>query len=199
MKVSKLVSKIQNREKPNDVVHTPLSIVKVMIDLCDLKDGDTVLDPSAGHNKIFYNNFPDFVKKDYCEITEGKDFFEYNEKVDCIIGNPPYSLWSKWLVHTMKITDKFCYIFGALNIGLNRLDKIFKEGFGITKIIACQVNWWFANSLIIVFERNKPSIMGIIPKILCDVCGKTCNRGIKGNSMNVCVPKPIKEKGKNTV
>jgi hypothetical protein len=186
---SKILRPITDRKTKNDVFHTPLNLTLEMIEMCELKDGDKVLDPSAGNNKVFFNNFPDFVNKEYCEITEGKDFFEYNKKVDCVIGNPPYSMWDKWIEHTMEITDKFCYIFGFLNATNIRLKKIIDNGFGITKICITKVEWWFGSSMIILFEKNKPSIITVSKNIKCDICGKRCDRGIKGNSPNVCVPK----------
>ena len=90
-------NKTMNNKKsnPNDVVYTPLPVAKMMIEMADIKESDTVLDPSLGAG-VFYNNLPK-CKKDWCEITKGRDFFEYTKgkKYDWIIGNPPYSLWSK--------------------------------------------------------------------------------------------------------
>ena len=60
--------------------------------MCNIQEGMKVLDPSKGGG-IFYDNLPDKYIKDYCEITENKDFFNNYEKYDIIIGNPPYSLW----------------------------------------------------------------------------------------------------------
>lgn len=191
------VRNIKKRDNPNDVIHTPPSVTQIMIDMCELKDGDIVLDPSAGSNKIFYNLFPDFVKKDYCEITEGegRDFFKYHERVNCIVGNPPYSLWSRWIEHTMDITDKFCYIFGSFNLTPARLTNIMNRGFGVTKIHMVNIEWWFGASVIILFEKDKPSLISTSPNVYCEFCGKSCNRGKKGNSMNECCPKSTSLKG----
>ena len=64
--------KVRNAQKPNDVIYTPLSVAKLMIDLCDIQLSDKVLDCSKGGG-IFFNNFPECIK-DYCEIAEDKDF-----------------------------------------------------------------------------------------------------------------------------
>ena len=104
-----------------------------MIKLCKTKKGSKVLDPSKG-GWVFYDNLPTNCIKDYCEISENKDFFNYNDNVDLIIGNPPYSLWDKWIEHTMKITDKFCYILGCFNFTDARVRKILNNGFGIAKL-----------------------------------------------------------------
>ena len=186
---NKIGNDVKWRKKANDKIYTPKPVALKMIEMCDLKEGDLVLDPSYGGG-VFYDNLPEYVNKYWCEIEKGKDFFEYDKRVDCIIGNPPYSLWDKWLEHTVKIADKFCYIFGILNLTNIRLRKIIDNGYGITKIHLINIDWWFGHYYLIVFEKNKPSIMSVEPtKILCDICGEKCNRGRAGNSFNQCTNK----------
>lgn len=183
-------TKIRNKTTKNDVYYTPLPVAKKMIEMCNITPDMKVLDPCFGGG-VFYNNLPKCDKK-YCEIEMGKDFFDETEKFDLIIGNPPFSLWTKWLEHTMKLTDKFCYIMGVMNLTDTRVKNIIENGFGLTAIHLIKVDWWFGSSFICIFEKNKPSIMTVEPKrIFCDVCnmgrGK-CLRGLKGNSVNSCVP-----------
>jgi hypothetical protein len=184
------------KKNPNDKVYTPLLVALNMIEICDIKEDMSVLDPSKGKG-VFYNNLPK-CKKDYCEIDEDKDFFNYNNKVDLIIGNPPYSLWNKWIEHTMKLTDKFCYILGCFNFTPPRIKKIHDNGYGITYIKLLKIDWWFSPSYIVIFEKNKPSIIDVEPKtFLCDNCNSRCKRGrtYKGKKygMNECSKKIIKE------
>ena len=137
----------------NDIIYTPKPVAELMIELCEITSNIKVLDPSKGGG-VFYDNLPDYCIKDYCEIEENKDFFEYNEKVDLVIGNPPYSLWNKWIIHTMEITDKFCYIMGCFNFTDSRLRKFLDNGFGITKFHLLKIDWWFSPSFIVIFEKN---------------------------------------------
>tara|TARA_Y100000593_G_C4264994_1_gene314276 strand:+ start:312 stop:938 length:627 start_codon:yes stop_codon:yes gene_type:complete len=182
-KVNAMAQSIKYREKrgfkKNDRIYTPKPVAEIMINMCNIKEGDKVLDPSRGGG-VFYNLFPKNCKKYYCEIQENKDFFKFYEKMDWVIGNPPYSLWDEWLDHTMKITDKFCYIFGVWNMTSARFERIFKNGYGVTKISTCKVNWWFGNSWIVVFEKNKESIIkNYYPFISCDLCdNRQCKRGM---------------------
>jgi hypothetical protein len=189
--MSKIIRNIQEREKTNDLIYTPKPLALDMIKLCDIKETDKVLDCSLGGG-VFYDNFP-VCERDWCEIDRGRDFFVYtkNKKYDWVIGNPPYSLWTKWLDHTCKITDKFCYIFGVYNLTPSRLGRIFDNGFGITSFTICKVDWWFSPSYLVVFEKNKKSIINNIKTAYkCDICGKICNRGRnrggKKYGMNVC-------------
>jgi len=182
----KTAQSIKNRKSPFDIIYTPKPVALKMIDMCDLKEGDTILDPSYGGG-VFYDNLPEYVNKEWCEIEKGKDFFEYDKKVDCIIGNPPYSLWNQWLQHTMNLTDKFCYIFGNLNFTDKRIRNIIDNGYGITKFHLLKIDWWFSPSYLVVFEKNKPSIMSVEPNIiLCDICNLRCKRGRNGNNHNEC-------------
>ena len=105
--MDKKFREIKSRGTPFDTVYPPKPVALKMMARGDLKPGDTVLDPCYGGG-VFYENLPDFVNKEFCEIELALEFFDYEDHVDCVVGNPPYSLWSKWLRHTIKITDKFC-------------------------------------------------------------------------------------------
>lgn len=183
--IKNICNKIKNRKTANDVIYTPKPIVLKTIEMCDITKNMIVLDPSKGAG-AFYDNLPE-CNKDYCEIQENKDFFNYNKKVDLIIGNPPFSKWTEWIKHTMELTDKFCYIMGCINFTDRRIKYIINNGYGITKFHLFKVDWWFAHSYIILFEKGKKSIITVEDNIiLCDICNKKCKRGRKGNDPNIC-------------
>ena len=52
----------------------------------------------------------------WCEITEGRDFFAFNEPVDWIITNPPYSLTREFLQHAFRLAHDVVYLLPARNI-----------------------------------------------------------------------------------
>jgi hypothetical protein len=121
--------------------------------MADIKPTNKVLDPCRG-DSIFYNNLPDCVK-DWCEITENKDFFEYDEPVDVIIGNPPFSLWKRWLEHSVKLNPrKICYVMGFLNLTPRRIDFLKNHGYNLTRIHITTVDGWFSNTLLVIFEKG---------------------------------------------
>ncbi len=91
----------------NDLVYTPLPIAKKIIDLFEIEG--TVLDAFKG-NGAFYEQYPDWVEKDWCEIRQGRDFFDYIERVDWIITNPPYSIFDEVLKHSFEIADNVVYL-----------------------------------------------------------------------------------------
>jgi hypothetical protein len=156
-----------------------------MIEMADIQPTDWVLDPSKGDG-VFYNNLPS-CRKAYCEITEGKDFYEWKTPVDVVIGNPPFSHWTKWLDHTLSICkDRFVYVFGCYSLTHSRIQAIHDAGFGITKLHVVKVAWWLAQSIVVVAEKGKPSILSSSPAIKCPECGVMCGRGVRGNPPNEC-------------
>ena len=110
-----------------DKVYTPSNISKLIIDKFPLNG--KVLDAFKGKGS-FYDNYPDNVEKDWCEIDEGKDFFEYNEHVDWIITNPPYSIYDEVMEHSMEIADNIVYLLPLSKVvsSLGRIKKIFEFG-----------------------------------------------------------------------
>lgn len=111
----------------NDKIFTPLNVAKQIIDLFDLKG--KVLDAFMG-NGAFYNQYPENVEKDWCEIDKGRDFFEYNDKVDWIVTNPPYSIFDEVLKHSFEIADNIVYLVPLSKVfsSMGRIRKILDFG-----------------------------------------------------------------------
>ena len=78
------------KNKPEqDIVYTPEPLA---IDIIEhFAPQGRVLDASRGGG-VFFDNFPGDTIPDWCEITDGRDFFDYSCKCDWIITNPPWSM-----------------------------------------------------------------------------------------------------------
>ena len=169
------------RKNPNDVIYTPKEVAEKMIELCDIKPTDRVLDPCRGGG-VFYDNLPP-CDKDWCEISEDKDFFSVSGHYDLIIGNPPYSIWNKWIKHTIEHCDKFCYVMGVYNLTPPRMQWMEDAGFIITKFHLIKVDWWFSPCFVVLYEKQdseltKKAVMTYTRhRILCDICNRRCMRG----------------------
>ena len=111
----------------NDKCYTPFPIAKKIIDLFPLYG--KVLDPFKGGG-AFYEQYPDFIDKDWCEIDDGRDFFDYTEKVDWIVSNPPYSILDEVLEHSFEIADNVVYLVPLSKIftSLRRIRGILAYG-----------------------------------------------------------------------
>jgi hypothetical protein len=164
MSICDLVKNMNKVKKtPNDIIYTPLDLAKEIIDLCDLKEGDTVLDPFRGKN-AFYDQYPDFVTKDWCEIEDGRDFFDYDEKVDWIISNPPFSKMTPIIEHACKIANKgICLIGTSMGQTPHRHEIFVKNGFNMTlnEPIYSVKNWNGFRNVVFIYEKNKPSILNL--------------------------------------
>ena len=89
----------------NDVVFKPDHVARKICELFPIKG--TVLDPCKGEGvflKYLQSN------ADWCEITEGRDFFSYSKKVDWIIGNPPYSTFNRFLAHSFELAENVVFL-----------------------------------------------------------------------------------------
>lgn len=122
-------------ENIGDKVYTPVHIAQAIINDIEFKIVGKVLDPFRGKG-AFYDNYPEGVEKDWCEIDDGKDFFDYNEKVDWIVSNPPYSIFSKVLEHSLEICDNIVYLIpiNKLTSSFTRIKRLMAWG-GIPHVI----------------------------------------------------------------
>jgi len=119
------------KSTPNDVVMTPPETAKWIIDY--FKPTGKILEPCRGDG-AFYKQFTG--KKDWCEISKGRNFFDYKKKVDWIITNPPFSIFDDFLLHAFNVADNIVF-FCPLNKVFKgkRLDIKIKEYGDIKEII----------------------------------------------------------------
>jgi len=156
---SDVAHKVRYRKHARDIFYTPVNLAKILVDFVPIREGDSVLDPCKGDG-AFYNNFPDYVIKDWCEIEEGKDFFDQDFTFDWCVSNPPYSIINPWLEKTCEVCETgFAYLFGLLNVTSKRIEFINEQGFGLTKIYLFKIFEWFGESCFMVFEKAKEKIV----------------------------------------
>jgi len=110
---------------PVDVVYTPDWVARDMVDF--FKPDGRILDPCKG-NGAFTKYLPN---AEWCEIEQGRDFFQWSEQVDWAFGNPPYTVFSEWWQHSMEIAENICYLIP--------LNKPFNSG----KMFLYMFNWGF--------------------------------------------------------
>ena len=148
---------------------TPLDISKDIISNLDIKKTDKVLEPFKGEGS-FYNQLPE-CQKLYCEIDDNINFFDWQDKVNLIVSNPPFKILVDGekknglipiIEHSITIADKFGYLvnhnlFNALTV--RRLNLWNDKGFNITYIKVYEIKKWFGRWFFILFERSKKSIL----------------------------------------
>tara|TARA_R110002050_G_scaffold275965_1_gene421122 strand:+ start:32 stop:592 length:561 start_codon:yes stop_codon:yes gene_type:complete len=153
----KLAEKV---EKDNSIVMTKETMAQYLISLVEYEEGDVWLEPCRGDG-AFYNNFPDDIQKDWCEINEGRDYFDYDGEVDITISNPPFvprKLFVEFTNKAMSSTRK--NIYWLVNIScLNsltprRLDAWKQKNWFVERLHIVQDKRWFGRYVFIKFGRN---------------------------------------------
>jgi hypothetical protein len=115
----------------NDNIMTPESLAKNLID--HFNPCGVILDPCRGTGS-FYNHLSGDVL--WCEIEEGRDFFDFDEHVDWIITNPPWSKIRKFLIHSMELSDNVCFLSTINHLWTKARIRDIKDcGFGIKEIV----------------------------------------------------------------
>jgi hypothetical protein len=95
------------------------------------KPSGKTLEPARGTG-----NFYKFLKGDWCEIDEGRDFFNYNKKVDWIITNPPYSIYDEFLLHSFEIADNIVFLVPlAKAFKSQKIQKAIEKYGGLKEIV----------------------------------------------------------------
>jgi hypothetical protein len=146
---------------------TPRTCAADLIALVPLVAGDRVLEPFKGEG-AFYDQFPAFVEKDWCEITQGRDYKDYDKDYDWVISNPPFKMDGKNVIWTMvdyytqrakKGVAFFVSDYGFSTLTPVRQAILKERGWGLTGITMVNVKKWRGRYFLLVFEKNKPSVM----------------------------------------
>ena len=162
---SKVAHKIKHRDKPKDVFITPEKLAKKNIDMIDESYRNLVWYDPFKNSGSYYNQFPSDNKK-WSEILENKDFFDFNEEVDVIVSNPPYSMIDKVLEKSVSLKPMIIsYLLGINNLTAKRMEYMESQGYYITKLHMCKVFKWFGMSLIVVWEKGGESILSYDRKV----------------------------------
>lgn len=131
-----------------------------------------VLDAGSGKNKVWYN---ELVRLDgsselihECEIEDGNDFFDWQKKVDWVVGNPPYHLSWKFTEHALNIAQKgIAWLVNnqALNSHFTprRIELMQNAGFYLQKIHVVADKRWFGRYYYLIWTKQKNNLL-------------TCNR-----------------------
>lgn len=159
MEFTKISHNIKKREIPNDVFITPIELAKNHINYIENKNDYIWYDPFKNDGSYF-NNFPENNTKKWSEILYNKDFFEFNENIDVICSNPPYSIIDKVLEHSVKLNPKIIsYLIGVNNLTARRVEFMEKNNYFITKLVMLKVYKFFGMSYIVIWEKNKKPIL----------------------------------------
>jgi len=125
----------------NDVVQTPLNLAKRIVE--HFKPTGKILEPCKGEG-----NFLQFMPgAQWCEISEGKNFFDWSAKVDWIVTNPPWSQIRPFLQHAMSVADNIVFLITVNHMWTKaRIRDVQQRGFGIKEICLVEMPTSFPQS-----------------------------------------------------
>jgi len=105
--------------RADDIILTPLDVARDVV--ARFAPSGRVLDPCRGDG-AFLQFMPG---AEWCEVREGRDFFEWHDPVDWIVSNPPYSIFSEFIRHSFAIAENIVYLI-PVNKAFNS-DKMVRE------------------------------------------------------------------------
>jgi hypothetical protein len=148
---------------------TPRTLATDLVAQTPLEEGDLVLEAFRGEG-AFYDAFPTFVRKDWCETSQGRDYKDFTGTADWVITNPPYRLEDEngkrvnalWLLLDYFSTRVAKGIGFLINdkcfstLTPRRLSILHERGLHLTKGVVCSVKKWRGRYYYIVFTRGEP-------------------------------------------
>lgn len=113
-----------------DRVMTPRNVAQKMVD--EFQPRGVCLEPCRGTGSI-YTLLPPGRK--WCEITEGRDFFDFKGRVDWILTNPPYSIYDAFLAKCFEVADNVVFLCPvAKALKSLKIERMVDAYGGLTKI-----------------------------------------------------------------
>jgi hypothetical protein len=145
---------------------TPRDLAIDLIQKIDLVEGDVVLDAFKGEG-AFFDSFPEFVNKQWCEKTQGRDYKDFSGMADWIITNPPYrieegdnrinALWLLLDYFSLRVRKGIAFLINDKCLSTltpKRLSILAERGFALTNITVCSVKKWRGRYYFIVFKKE---------------------------------------------
>ncbi len=125
----------------DDVVQTPMEMAERLVHHFQPKG--RILEPCCGSG-----HFLEFLPgAEWCEIQQGRDFFDWDQPVDWIITNPPWSQIRPFLAHAMKHADHIVFLMTVNHAWTKaRLRDVRENTFGIREIALLEMPASFPQS-----------------------------------------------------
>ncbi|NJK92876.1 MAG: hypothetical protein HC904_14275 [Blastochloris sp.] len=125
----------------DDVVQTPVEMAGRLVRHFQPKG--RILEPCRGEG-----HFLQFMPEaEWCEIKEGRDFLEWDQPVDWIVTNPPWSKIRVFLQHGMRWSDNIVFLLTINHIWTKaRLRDMQTAGFGLKEICLLEMPESFPQS-----------------------------------------------------
>ena len=116
---------------PHDVVYTPDDLAGELVRFWS--PTGRILEPCKGDG-AFMRHLP--PETEWCEISAGRDFFDCAGGFDWIVGNPPYSIFGKFLLRSMELAENVGYLIPTPKLlGSYKLMSAIYDWGGIARVM----------------------------------------------------------------
>jgi hypothetical protein len=95
-----------------------------------------VLDPARGQGAFFKALVAYGCLTDWCELEQGRDFLQYQGRVDWVLTNPPWSKFLPFLKHAMRLAPNIVFLASLSHFMFKaRLRALEEAGFGLREAL----------------------------------------------------------------
>ena len=165
MAFNRTLNGVRHRTSAQDRFYTPPCVVntcvKMVTDFVNKNIENDVADmiwfePFKGAG-AFYNQFPCHQEnKRWTEIDLGRNFLEFNEEVDIICTNPPFSILNEVFEKIVKLDAPIVLLLiGVMNLTKNRYHIMEDAGYKIVKIHFCDIKGWFGINQCVMWVKDE--------------------------------------------
>lgn len=100
---------VKHQRIENDAYNTPQVCVELLLPFIDFRGEPLFVEPCRGDGNIY--DLAPCKYKQYCEIEEGKDYFDEDFRgVNLIITNPPFNQALEFLEKSLNEADTVIYL-----------------------------------------------------------------------------------------
>jgi hypothetical protein len=169
-----------------DAIQTPPDVWSEILKLNPINPDEVFLEPFCGEGSLY--NQVTCENKQWCEITQGRDVFDYdfeNSDVTCIYTNSPFKadipnkkgeikyknavyFFIEYFMTRLKHLKTIGFLLSSkcfYSLTPNRLNKLSNLGFTISNITVLNTNYWYSTYYFIVFTKDATNkFVKIIPK-----------------------------------
>jgi hypothetical protein len=146
---------------------TPRKLAEDLVALTPLEAGDLVLEAFKGEG-AFYDALPHFVRKEWCEATQGRDYKDFTGTADWVVSNPPYrlvvedekrvnALWLLLDYFSTRVAKGIAFLINDKcfsTLTPKRLDTLAQRGLHLTNMVVCSVKKWRGRYYYVIFQKG---------------------------------------------
>ena len=157
-------------------IQTDPAIWSKLLELNPINPDAVFLEAFAGENSLY--DQVTCEKKEWCEITKGRDVFDYdykNSKVTCIYTNPPFKadipnrkgiksykncvyFFLEYFMKNLKHLETIGFLINAksfCSLTPHRLHRLEQLDFSISSITVLNTTQWYGCYYMVVFQRGQ--------------------------------------------